>query len=335
MRKVSGVVAASALIATVALTGPAAAAAESVTGKGAGYPALLVEACRSAYTEANVSYTNTGSGTGKSEFAKGNVDFAASDSTYSTGTAPNSKFTYVPLVGGPIALTFNVAGLKSLKLTPQLVSDIFQGDVTMWNDAKIAKVNKGAKLPAQKIQTVYRSDNSGTSNNFTNFLAQTVGSDWKQNDSFVTGAGKTYGIGGAKSTGVLSAIKSTAYSIGYLDLSDAATSGLPSAALLNGAGQYQLPTVRSSALFLAKQQMNSQGVVKFDYEAPVKGGYNLSAVSYGIAPTAKGTAKAAAVKGFFTYFLSKCAPAKAAGLQYVALSGAFQKQALKLAAKIG
>lgn len=334
MRKISAVLAASALVATVAFAGPAAVAAETITGKGAGYPALLIEECRSAYTDASASYTNTGSGTGKSEFAKGATDFGASDSLYAAGTAP-AKFTYVPLVGGPIALAYNLVGVKNLNLTPELVSDIFLGNITQWNDAKIAKVNKGVKLPAQKIQTVYRSDTSGTTNNFTNFLSQVVGGQWKANDAFTIAAGKTYGIGGAKSTGVLSSIKSTAYSIGYLDLADSATSGLPVAALQNGVGAFVKPTVRSSALFLASQKMNSAGVVKFDYEAEVKGGYNLSLVSYGLAPTAKGTAKAEAVKGFFNYILKTCAPAKAAKLNYVALSGAFQASALKLAAKIG
>jgi phosphate transport system substrate-binding protein len=334
MRKLSAVLVASALVATVSFSGPAASAAESIIGKGAGYPALLVDECRSAYTGASVSYTNTGSGTGKSEFAKGATDFGASDSLYASGTAP-SGFTYVPLVGGPIALAYNVAGVKKLNLTPALVSDIFLGNITQWNDAKIAKVNKGVKLPAQKIQTVYRSDTSGTTNNFTNYLSVVVGSPWKANDAFTTAAGKTYGIGGAKSTGVLSSIKTTAYSIGYLDLADSATSGLNTAFLLNGAGQYVQPTVRSSALFLAEQEMDSKGVVKFDYDASVKNAYNLSLVSYGLAPVGKGTAKAVAVKGFFNYVLKTCAPAKAAKLNYVSLTGKFQAQALKLAAKIG
>lgn len=334
MRKISAVLAASALVATVALAGPAASAAESITGKGASYPFLILDACRSAYTDASVTYTSTGSGTGKSEFAKGNVDFAASDSLYTSGY-PTSKYTYVPLVGGPIALAFNVAGVKSLNLTPQLVSAIYQGEVTQWNDAKIAKINKGVKLPAQKIQPVFRSETSGTSNNFTNFLAQTVGSPWVANDAFTTAAGKTLGTGAKGGSGVISTVKSTAYSIGYADLADSATSGLPVAALLNGAGQYVKPTVRSSALYLASQKMNNSGVVKFDYDADVKGGYNLSLVSYGLAPIGKGTAKAAAVKGFFSYVLNTCAPAKAAGLNFVALTGAFKASALKLVAKVG
>lgn len=335
MRKISAVLAASALVATVAFAGPAASAAETITGKGASYPFLILDACRSAYTDASVTYTSTGSGTGKSEFAKGNVDFGASDSLYAAGTAPSFKYTYVPLVGGPIALAFNVAGVKSLNLTPELISAIFLGEITQWNDAKIAKINKGVKLPAQKIQPVFRSETSGTSNNFTNFLAQTVGSPWVANDAFTTAAGKSYGTGAKGGSGVVSTVKSTAYSIGYADLADSATSGLPVAAVLNGANQYVKPSVRSSALYLASQKMNNSGVVKFDYDAAVKGGYNISLVSYGLAPVGKGTAKAAAVKGFFNYVLNTCAPAKAAGLNFVALTGAFKTSALKLVAKIG
>jgi phosphate transport system substrate-binding protein len=334
MRKVSGVIAASALIASVALVGPAAQAKESITGSGSSYANLILQECRSGYTEHSVTYTSTGSSTGKTNFKNGTMQYGASDSLYSAGTAP-SNFVYVPLIGGPIAIAYNVPGLKNLKLTPKLISDIFLGNITKWNDKAIAKVNAGVKLPSNAINVVYRKDGSGTSNNFTNYLQQVVGGSWKANDVFTTGAGKTVGTGADKSAGVNSTMKSLPYSIGYLDLADAATSGFGFAAVQNGAGQFVKPSVRSSQLFLAAQDMNKQGVVKFDYDAAVKGGYNISLVAYGLAPTAsKDAAKGEAVKGFFEYVLKSCAPAKAAKLNYVALAGTFQKQALALVAKI-
>jgi phosphate transport system substrate-binding protein len=210
------------------------------------------------------------------------------------------------------------------------------GKITKWNDAGIKAVNKASasKLPDAQIQIVYRSGTSGTTNNFANYLSQTVGGAWKANDSWSLASGSTTGTGASGSAGVVSTVKSLKNSIGYVDLADAATAGLPYAAVQNGAKQYIKPSVNASKLFLAKQLMNSQGVVLFDYDEVVKGGYNLSLLAYGMAPTGAGTAKATATKEYLTYFLNTCAPKEAAKLNYVALSGGLLKTANKLVARV-
>jgi phosphate transport system substrate-binding protein len=335
MRKFSGILATTALVASVVLLAPAANAAETITGSGSSYMNSIQQACSAAYTTDSVTYTSKGSGTGKTEFASGATQFGGTDSLYSSDSPSN--FTYVPLIGGPIGVLYNVKGLTSLNLTPKLVSDIFTGKITKWNDAAIKAVNvaSAAKLPAKKIQVVYRSDDSGTTNNFARYMDQTVGGKWQAADSWSSASGSTLGTGASKNAGIVTTMKTLAFSIGYADLADAKSAGIPFAALKNGAGQFVKPTVNASKLFLAANPTSSNGEVVFDYKKAVKGGYNLSLVAYGIAPTkSANAAKAAAVKAYFTYFLNTCSPAKAAGLNYVALSGALKTKALALVAKI-
>ena len=334
MRKISGIIAASALVASVLFVGPAANA-ETIAGAGATYPQALQKACIASYTAHTVTYSGDGSGTGKTKFATGTTQFGGTDSLYAEGTEP-ANFTYVPLVGGPIGIVYNVDGLTNVNLTPKLISDIFTAKITKWNDPKIVAVNKASKskLPDAQIQIVYRASTSGTTNNFANYLSQTVGGAWKANDSWALASGSTTGTAASGGPGVVSTIKGLKNSIGYVDLADAATAGLPFAAVQNGAKEFKKPSVPASKLFLAKQLMNSNGVVLFDYNEVVKGGYNLSLVSYGLAPTKAGTAKATAVKDYLNYFLNTCSPKEAAALNFVALSGTALKTANKLVARV-
>jgi phosphate transport system substrate-binding protein len=285
-----------------------------------------------------VTYSPDGSGTGKTKFKNGNTQFGGSDSLYAPGTEPKD-FTYIPLIGGPIAIVFNVDGLKNVNLTPRLLSQIFVGKITMWNDSRIKAVNKvsASKLPNQKIQIVYRSGTSGTTNNFANYLSQTTDENWKANDSWSIASGSTTGTGASGNAGIVSTVKSLKNSIGYVDLADATTAGLPFAAVRNAAGQYLKPTVNNSKIFLSTQKMNSKGVVQFEYEQAVRGGYNLSLLAYGMAPTtstAATKAKVDATRGYLSYFLNKCAPKEAGKIGYVALAGPLLKTANGLVAKI-
>jgi phosphate transport system substrate-binding protein len=335
MRKISGILAASALVASIALVAPAANASETITGSGSSYMNSMQQTCSAAYTTNKVTYTSKGSSTGKSEFASGATSFGGSDSLYSSD-AP-SNFTYVPLIGGPIAIVFNVAGVKSLNLTPKLLDGIFTGKITKWNDAKIKAVNAAvaSKLPNKTIQVVFRSDGSGTTNNFGAYMKQTVGGKWKAADAWADASGSTKGTGAAKNSGIVTTVKGLANSISYADLADVITAKIPFAAVQNGAGQYIKPTVSASARFLSTNAISSNGEVVFDYKKKVTGGYNLTLVAYGIAPTkSSNTAKGAAVKHYFTYFLNDCARTEAAKIGYVAISGKLKDKALALVDRI-
>ena len=338
MRKISGILVASALVASITLVAPAAYANEIITGSGSSYMNSMQQACIAGYSVAStnkVTYASKGSGTGKTEFANGTTQFGGSDSLYSSDQPAN--FTYVPLIGGPVAIVFNVKGVKNVNLTPALISDIFTAKITKWNDAKIKKVNAAvaSKLPNETIQIVYRSGNSGTTNNLGNYMKQTVGGSWKAADAWADASGSTTGTGAGTSAVVITTVSGLANSIGYVDLADSLTAGLSYAAIQNAAGQYVKPSVAASSRFLAAQEISSNGEVVFDYKKKVTGGYNLTLVAYGMAPTKSPFAtKAAAVKDYFTYFISTCAPAKAADVGYVAISGKLKTKALELVAKI-
>lgn len=341
LKKLTSVVAAAAILASAALIGPAANAAENVTGSGASYTAILQKECTASYKEHNVVYNSIGSGGGKSQFKAGTTDFGGSDSLYDAGTQPKN-FVYVPIIGGPVVLMYNIPGVTRLNLTPSLISEIYKGTITKWNDAKIKAVNKTAKLPNENIVAVYRSDGSGTSNNFANYLAQTVSkTGWKANDSFTTAKGNEYGVGAAKASGVTATVKGTEYAIGYADLADAKTSGLRTAYVQNGLKQFVAPSVNNAKKFLSAQSLKFDGSVLFDYNKKVSGGYPVVLVSYGLGHTKSSalsgtgrSAKVAASAEYLEYFVSTCAPAKAAALGYIPLSGNLLKAALNNINKI-
>jgi phosphate transport system substrate-binding protein len=340
IKKLSSVLAASALAATTLLVGPAAFAETSTAG-GASYTLALQTACTAAYTKHQVTYANQGSGRGKSGFVAGTNEWAGSDSLYGATEVKPKNFTYVPILGGPIAMIYNIPGVTRLNLTPAVISGIYTGKITKWDDAAIKADNKSAKLPNETIVPVYRSGTSGTTNNFANFLNQTADRKWVANDAFATAIAAVPGglasnaIGGNLSTGVITSVKTTGFSIGYVDLGDAIKNSLPAAHVKNGSGQFVAPGVATSAKFIAAQTIKpTTGQVLFDYNKKVPGAYSLSLVSYAIAPTKNGTAKGDAARDYLTYFVNECAPAKAASEYFVSLSGPILATAQKLLAKI-
>ena len=335
-RSFAGILAATALVATFAVSPAASAADVSITGRGASYPLAMVDACLTSTPGVTVTYKGDGSGNGRGDFRNGVVDFGASDAPYSATEAKPANFTYVPFIGGPIAVAYNIPGLKSLNLSPKSISGILKGTITTWNDKTIAADNKGVKLPSNAIVLVYRSGSSGTTENFSEYMKQTVPTaGWVRSGTFATASGNSKGTSASGGAGVITEIKKTSYSIGYADLSDAKAAGATTAKIKNGAGEYVAASVPAAKKFLAEQDMNSLGIVYFDYDASIKGAYNLSLVSYALAPTkAADPAKGAAVKAWFKNFVTTCAPQKAALKQYVALDGAFKTKALSLIEKI-
>ncbi len=334
LKKFASISAGAALVAASVFSGSAAMANQNITGTGASYTLSLQTECAASYTQHKVTYVSKGSTTGRSDFTKGVSDFGGSDIIYKTSETKPKDFTYVPLLGGPIAISFNVQGVTRLNLTAKVISDMYTGKITKWNDKAIVALNKTAKLPNATITPVYRSDGSGTTANFTNYLSQVAGKTWTAADNFKSAASSVVGVGASGNSAVATTIKSTANSFGYIDLADANKNALAIAHLQNGAGQFLKPSIANSKAFIEATSMKANGEVIFDYNKKLRGAYNLSLVSYGIAPTKAGTAKADAVRDYLTYFIKDCAPAKAAAVGYVALSGNFQKTALKLVAKI-
>jgi phosphate transport system substrate-binding protein len=267
--------------------------------------------------DAKVSYNPTGSGAGIRSFNGGQVDWAGSDSALKTdpgdgGAASETDAAKkrcggndawnIPLVAGPIAVAYNLQGVEKLVLTPSLIAQIFNGKITQWDDPAIAKVNSGVSLPNQKISLFYRSDESGTTENFMKYLAGAAPQDFTDKPS-KTWAGKT-GQGAAKSSGVAQGIKSTPGGIGYVEWSNAKDNDLGIVQVDNGGGPVEL-TAESAGKAVEAAQPAGQGNdlrLKLDYATKTAGVYPIVLVTYEIV-CSKGTdaARLPLLKGFLTY----------------------------------
>jgi phosphate transport system substrate-binding protein len=196
-----------------------------------------------------VNYTKSGSGAGKTDLQNQVVQFAGTDSLIAD--ADKAKFKggdvlYFPIAAGPITVSFNLSGLDKLNLSPDTLAGIFQGEITSWNDPKIAADNSGTTLPSKSIAVVHRTDGSGTTNNFTKFLKKASPSVWKL-DSGDTVNWPASTQGAEKNSGVASLIKSTDGAIGYVDLADAVNAGLKFAAVKNYNGKFVEPTLDAAS----------------------------------------------------------------------------------------
>jgi phosphate ABC transporter phosphate-binding protein len=227
----------------------------SLTGAGASFPYPFIEKLITEYTKAKpyiqVNYQPSGSGAGITALTDKTVDFAGSDAPLSASErekAPN--VLHIPETIGPIAIAYNVPGVpKDLKLTGQIIADIFEGKITMWNDPAIVNLNAGITLPATKITTVHRSESSGTTFVFTGYLSE-MSTSWKNNvgQSKAVAWPSANDIGASGNTGVAQIITSTPYSIGYVELAYVLETGMTAAAVRNPAGNFISPTLESTTI---------------------------------------------------------------------------------------
>lgn len=343
-------------VALAAAVAAPAIAATSLTGAGSSYANKFIVGCDAKSSEFTITYNPAGSGTGRSQFAAGTVDFGASDSASSvltlTGSRAGGQYTYIPVVGGPIAIMYNIKGIKTgeLRFTPAVVANIFNGTIQKWNDKRIKKLQLPAvakKLPNKAIQVVYRGSSSGTSENFTNYLNQTAPKNWAfTKNSLIYGTGSASAPAGAvsatNSAEMLSNVKAVANRIGYADLSDAVSStgkALASVAQIKNAnGEWVLPSSEAASKFLEtfyEDEFNAKtGEVKLAYTKKVKGAYNLSLLTYFIADKNSSSAVDKDVEAFATYLLKTCGPTTAKTLGYSPISGNLKTAALALVANI-
>lgn len=192
-----------------------------------------------------VNYAGVGSGTGRTDLYKNTVLFAGSDSPIPSKEAsqvPAGKTVlYFPVQIGPIAIAYNLQGVKGLKLDGTTLAKIFSGQIKSWNDPAIKALNPGATLPSTAITLAVRSDSSGTTQNFSQYLVNAAGSAWKLGTSSTITWPSTAHAGSGGS-GVAQIIKSTQGAIGYVDYSTATASSLTAASIKNSAGQYLTPS---------------------------------------------------------------------------------------------
>ena len=192
-----------------------------------------------------VNYGGGGSGAGRTALYANTVLFAGSDSPIPASEqskVPAGKTVlYFPVQIGPIAMAYNLSGVSNLKLTAAVLAGIFQGTIKTWNDPAIAAINSGTTLPSTPITLVVRSDSSGTTANFSQYLVDAAGSGWKLGTaSTITWPSTAHAANGG--SGVAQAIKSTSGAIGYVDDSTAKASGLSAASIKNSAGDFVAPS---------------------------------------------------------------------------------------------
>ena len=217
-----------------------------------------IQQFKSTQPSLTVNYGGGGSGKGRTDLASGVVNFAGSDSPIPSDETSNFKgktILYFPVLVGPITVSYNLSGVSSLKLDAPTIAKIFQGQIKKWNDPAIAALNPGAKLPSTAITIAHRSDSSGTTANFSNFLVMGAGSVWKLGTSSTINW-PANSRGGNGNSGVASIVKSTPGAIGYVDFADAKASGLTFASVKNQAGQYITPSATSASAAASQATVN-------------------------------------------------------------------------------
>lgn len=299
-------------------------ATTAINGSGATFPAPIYMRWASDFKKVDpnvtVNYQGIGSGAGVTQFTQGITDFGASDVAMKDEEISKVKHNVVmiPATAGSIVLAYNVPGVEGgLKLTRAAYIGILVGGIKVWNDPVIAKANPGVNLPNTPITVVTRSDASGTTAVFTGHCAE-VSSEFKD----AVGSGKTVtwpvGVAGKGNEGVTALIKSTPGAIGYVEYGFAANNKLAMASLQNKAGNFIAPSVESAATTLASVKL--PGDLRAFILDP-KGVNDYPVVTFTwllVKKTYADAAKAAAVKAFVTYGLTK-GQAIAPQLGYVTL----------------
>ena len=310
-RTLVSAVAAAAVTASLFAATPAQAAEVDIKGSGSSFAGNFLIDCASRYTAATgskVSYTASSSGNGRKAFAAGTDNFAGSDSLYGASEAKPAAFATVPVIGGPVAIVFSVGGVNNLRLDAPTLAKIFDGTITKWNDPAIVALNKKAKLPDKNFTVIYRSSNSGTTQNLQEYLNENVGGSWPAaNQAWV---GVKTGSGQATSADLVAKVKATSGSIGYADLSDVGVK-LGKVTLKNAAGQWVKPSTASASKFISKQYIDANGQMDINFAKKVKGAYQLSIITYLMIPTAGD--KAPAAKAFAKYAIDTCSKKPAKG----------------------
>src|SRR5258705_5534625 len=226
-------------------------ATTTLTGAGATFPYPIYSKWFDMYREKTgieINYQSIGSGGGIQQIKAGTVDFGASDAALSDARMKEMprRIIHFPTVAGAVVLAYNLPRVRQpLKLTPEVITGIYMGKVTAWNDKRIAAANPGVSLPAAPILPVHRSDGSGTTNIFTTYLSALDGS-WKEMVGANTSVSWPAGIGGKGNEGVSGLVRQTQGAIGYVELAYAKQNKLPVAMVRNRSGSFVEPTLAST-----------------------------------------------------------------------------------------
>ena len=237
------------LVISLCFTAPAAA--QELLGAGATFPYPLYSKMFDAYNKdkgVKINYQAIGSGGGIRQLINKTVDFGGTDAFMSDEKLKElDPIVHIPTCLGAVSVTYNLPGNPALKFSPDILADIFLGKIKKWNDPRIQEINSGVKLPDMDIVVVHRSDGSGTTFIFTDYLAK-VSSDWKDK----VGRGKSVnwpaGLGAKGNPGVAGLVKQLPGSIGYVELIYALQNGMPVGSIKNKKGSFVSPSLASTSL---------------------------------------------------------------------------------------
>ena len=323
-------------------SGSSAAAKLSGTLNGSGstfqttFQQTAIQSFKSIQPGLTVNYGSGGSGKGRTDLASGVVNYAGSDSPIPASQASLFKgktVLYFPVVIGPITVSYNLSGVSNLKLTGPVIAQLFDGSITSWNNSAIAALNPGVKLPSTAVTIARRSDSSGTTQNFSEFLVKSAPGVWKLGSSSTINWPSS-SRGGNGNGGVASIIKSTPGAIGYVDYADAKASGLVFASVKNQAGDYVAPST-TSASAAASQATVASNLTFSAIWAPGASSYPITYQSWDLVYQAQSSATTAAnLKGYIGYLVGdgqKLLPE----LNYAALPANIDQMAVAQLSKIG
>jgi phosphate transport system substrate-binding protein len=305
----------------------AAVPGATLTGAGATFPNPIYTKWFDAYARATgvrINYQSIGSGGGIRQFTEGTVDFGASDGpmTDQQVAAVQGNVIHIPTVLGAVVLTYNVPelGATALRFDGPTIADIFLGKITKWNDRRIASLNPGAKLPQSDIIVTHRSDGSGTSYIFTDYLSK-VSPEWSSRVGRNTSVSWPVGLGGKGNEGVTQQVKQNSGSIGYVELIYAVSNKLPYAQVKNAAGAFVEPSLASVSAAAAGANLGANTDFRVSItNAAGAAAYPISSFTWLLVhKTMTDTAKAAQIRAFCAWMVGADAQRMASELEYAPL----------------
>jgi phosphate transport system substrate-binding protein len=315
--------------------GPSANASAQlmINGAGATFPYPIYSKWFDEYTKVDPSvrfnYQSIGSGGGQKQILAQTVDFGASDAPMSDDNLSKApgKILHIPTVAGAVVITYNLEGNPTLKLDGETIAGIFLGQIKKWNDPKIAATNPGVKLPDKDIVVVHRSDGSGTTAIFTDYLSK-VSPEWKSKAGTNTSVSWPAGIGGKGNEGVSGQVKQTPGALGYVELIYAIQNKMPYADVKNSAGEFVKATIESVTAALATANIPDD--FRFSMtNAPGKNAYPIAGATWLLVyQQQKDPAKGKKLVEFLKWAVTK-GEGMAQSLDYAPLPDSVQQRVLK------
>jgi phosphate transport system substrate-binding protein len=286
---------------------------------------VVIGAFKPVQKSVTINYQGNGSGQGRTDFKNKTVDWAGTDAIYAAGTEPTDPFFYFPTVTAPITVSYNLSGVKGLKLSPETAAQIFSTKITTWDDPAIAADNPKLKLPSTTITVVHRTDGSGTTQNFTEWLSKAAPTDWTLG-SAATVQWPAGTQGGSGNSGVANLVKTTDGAIGYVDFSDAKASSLTFAAIKNSSGKFIVPNLVGAQAAVNGATVNPD--LTFDpINASGAKAYPITSPTWIIAYQTQSDAnKGAALKAFLNFIYAD-GQKLAGSVDYARLPASILKQA--------